>query len=1195
MFLLIINLKIMDPVHAESATVFMCKICNLFSPSKSLLLSHVTETHTSEGGDPDTFIVALKPLTTQQPQSSDVVKRKRGRPKGSTKKVRLEDVILEKSPDRQKKDSTNIQSVSVVEEQCEDGSDLECKKCNRKFSNKRQISKHICFVGLKDPAEEDENNGNNSDGNKMDDGDEDKERTPKKARAMRMEKVSSAKDPESANASKNPIISVVLTSYEAIPGASKIVPIEATPAEPSTQTDPPEVSQEALLKRGYQEYAIQQAVYEVPLKSRLGQTQLKIFTCEYCNKVFKFRHSLQAHLRIHTNEKPFKCTQCDYASAIKANLSVHMRKHSGEKFSCDQCSFNCLSKGHLKVHVERVHQKIKQHCRFCKKKYSDVKNLLKHIRETHDMTDEKVKESYDEYSLQTRAGKRQLLYNCEICDRKFKNKLERDRHMVVHGSKRPFGCELCDHGSTKFQALQAHIRKHPFIYMCAICQQKFVSSVQLRAHLRELHPEMDESTAFADSINSSFCLLKPGDDIQKDMLNQDELEITEELSQLNAQELLTTEGSVMGQEEPESQSSDTLLIQNQQEGFPPTDSINPASETSGITQTQEIPCEDVNEQTLQKDALKIDCRVAEDQDPAKETMPLPSESSFISNAPVSALQTTNVQQTTTGVNGEEDFSSEQEEKSAFKQIVEQMQNRPLNMEVFERIRKVYGDLECEYCGKLFWYQVHYNMHVRTHTREHLHYCSQCSYSSITKNCLKRHVIQRHSDILLKCPFEGCQYCTPDKYKLQAHLKTHSDIVKKSFTCPVCQESVSEDKVRSHIKNNHPDVSMNHVSEALGIRVHVKGVIGKRASKCPYCDCFFTRNGSDLQQHIWAHEGLKPYKCSLCDYASRSKSNLKAHMNRHSTEKTHLCDLCGKKFKSKCTLKSHKLMHTADGKQFKCTECDFTAAQRPHLLRHMEQHASFKPFRCAHCHYSCNISGSLKRHYNKKHPNMQYTNAGTGVATSETVMEQGGVKCPVCNYVYGTKWEMNRHLKSKHGLKVVDCDSLSLNQWEVVESVEEPAMQYLHIAETEDPQGTETAVSALQDLRFNMQNAVVSGTAGERLDPASVNILQQIIELGSETTDATVASVVAMAPGTVTVVEQVAEEDQQTNHAMMIQDALQQASVGLGEEHHLVVSSDDMEGIKTVTVYTQGEDASQFIVYVQEAVQEAVQSEETTTE
>lgn len=59
-------------------------------------------------------------------------------------------------------------------------------------------------------------------------------------------------------------------------------------------------------------------------------------------------------------------------------------------------------------------------------------------------------------------------------------------------------------------------------------------------------------------------------------------------------------------------------------------------------------------------------------------------------------------------------------------------------------------------------------------------------------------------------------------------------------------------------------------------------------------------------------GLKPYMCSMCDYAGCSRNNLKTHMNRHNTERRHLCDLCGKKFKSKVTLKSHRLSHTDEG-------------------------------------------------------------------------------------------------------------------------------------------------------------------------------------------------------------------------------------------------------------------------------------------
>lgn len=1227
----------METRAAENPAIFMCKCCNLFSPSQSELLSHVSEKHTEEGVNVDEIIIPLRPLSTPEPTNPSktgdelsVTKRKRGRPKGSTKKPSAEE--------------EPVGSFAGPSEACplalEEGggpapSRLECPKCSRKFSNTRQLRKHICIIVL-NLGEDEADAGDPSDLElEKKCKEEGREKAPRRPRAQRTERAqtSSGKEALQASGAKKPIVSVVLTAHEAIPGATKIVPVEAGPPETGA-TNPEATSADLAPRRGYQEYAIQQTPYEQPMKSsRLGPTQLKIFTCEYCNKVFKFKHSLQAHLRIHTNEKPYKCSHCSYASAIKANLNVHLRKHTGEKFSCDYCSFTCLSKGHLKVHIERVHKKIKQHCRFCKKKYSDVKNLIKHVREVHDPQDQQVREALDGLCLLTREGKRQLLYDCHICERKFKNELDRDRHMLVHGDQWPFACELCGHGATKYQALELHVRKHPFVYVCAMCLKKFVSSIRLRSHIREAHGAAQETSVFTNSINQSFCLLEPGGDIQQEALGG-QLQLAEEdfvFQGVSAPKEAACPGdgeSERGRKEPEAPlevpaPAAHLAITSQagSTAMPPCE-LDVSEVSSGLHSPVVVSDELLKNGTSSAEAyaapektLNTEPRNSTQTQDKEVTLLLPNARSPATNQeaqgaesppgegrkapalpsdgldPDRCLRSNPAEASNLPLEagGEDtvlrppDFCTPVPEHranmNAFMRILDSLHKRRMDTGLCERIRKVYGDLECEYCGKLFWYQVHFDMHVRTHTREHLYYCSQCHYSSITKNCLKRHVIQKHSNILLKCPTEGCDYSTPDKYKLQAHLKVHTELDKRSYSCPVCEKSFSEDRlIKSHIKTNHPEVSMNTISEVLGRRVQLKGLIGKRAMKCPYCDFYFMKNGSDLQRHIWAHEGVKPFKCSLCEYATRSKSNLKAHMNRHSTEKTHLCDMCGKKFKSKGTLKSHKLLHTADGKQFKCTVCDYTAAQKPQLLRHMEQHASFKPFRCAHCHYSCNISGSLKRHYNRKHPNEEYANVGAGELVADALVQQGGLKCPVCSFVYGTKWEFNRHLKNKHGLKLVESEGEP--KWEpATETPEEPSTQYLHITEAEeDVQGTQAAVAALQDLRYTSES-------GDRLDPTAVNILQQIIELGTETHDATaVASVVAMAPGTVTVVKQVTDEEPSSNHTVMIQETLQQASVELAEQHHLVVSSDDVEGIETVTVYTQGGEPSEFIVYVQEAMQ-----------
>uniref|UniRef100_A0A3Q4I0D0 Zinc finger and AT hook domain containing n=1 Tax=Neolamprologus brichardi TaxID=32507 RepID=A0A3Q4I0D0_NEOBR len=741
---------------SPAGSVFMCRLCNVFSPSRSQLLAHCSQLHPQQ--EPlDDIIIALQPLV------ADPVEKLAGQ------STTTSPLLLS-----QKK--TLLRSVNVLTfVQKNDGiSGLECRHCHRSFSNRRQILKHICLREEDEDADEEEN------------------------------------------------------------------------GEESKGTN----------------------------------SHLKIFACEFCNKIFKFRHSLVAHLRTHTQEKPFQCLHCDYASAIKANLNVHLRKHTGEKFSCQHCPFNCLSPGHLKVHIERVHMKVKQHCGFCEKKYSDVKNLLKHMEKRHNLKDPTVYQSYQQLRLKTRQGLRQLLYHCHTCNRRFKNHLERERHMLVHGPKRPYACLLCDHAVTKMVALSAHVRKHLFLYVCSVCNEKFVSSQRLKSHLTECHPGLDQEQTFTDSINSSYYLAQPGGD------------------------MLGSEASMDTQEcrIPQEREEDRIREEDGQHG------------TGGKEWEDNIQSPHLEAGT-QKNG----------HTPAENTHTSSSSSSSGTVTPSDASACTHLSA------GPDNSQAAQSEE--VNQVFSSLQKTQLNMETFQRLRKIYGELECQYCGKLFWYRVHYNSHVRTHTKEHLHYCSKCSYSSITKSSLKRHQIQKHSGLLLTCSNPDCKYSTPDKYKLQAHMRTH----KESETCPVCHRNYPEHRLKHHIKTSHP--GKEHTMAEMDGRC--KGLMVQRAEKCPYCDSYFLKNSSDFQQHIWAHQGLKPYVCNVCDYAGRSKSNLKTHMNRHNTERRHLCDLCGKKFKSKVTLKSHRLSHTDEGKRFQCSECDFTSVSKPSLLRHMEQHAKFK--------------------------------------------------------------------------------------------------------------------------------------------------------------------------------------------------------------------------------------------------------------
>ncbi|KAF7288099.1 hypothetical protein GWI33_000152 [Rhynchophorus ferrugineus] len=202
------------------------------------------------------------------------------------------------------------------------------------------------------------------------------------------------------------------------------------------------------------------------------------YKCPLCDKFFP-KHSLQAHLRLHTEERPYACKICDATFTRKNNLLYHEKNHDkkdkskpksqtqtpGEKsFLCSTCGAGFGRKftlqQHMLTHSGKVCRCPEEGCFYTARKMSELEEHFKYH------SDEKN-------------------YSCNVCDYKGKTMKQLKRHQLVHEDSKRYQCSICDFKTRTSSHLKRHIRLHtgakPF--NCPHCNYKCNSLENLRKHI----------------------------------------------------------------------------------------------------------------------------------------------------------------------------------------------------------------------------------------------------------------------------------------------------------------------------------------------------------------------------------------------------------------------------------------------------------------------------------------------------------------------------------------------------------------------------------------------------------------------------------------------------------------------------------------------------------------------------------------
>ena len=347
-----------------------------------------------------------------------------------------------------------------------------------------------------------------------------------------------------------------------------------------------------------------------------------------------------------------------------------------------------------------------------------------------------------------------------------------------------YACELCNYAASRRMYLDKHFRRHRVVYFCCHCEQRFASTIRLTQHLNEVHlsdsevvSEEEWEELFWKCIQASLYLPEPGGTVGEWDQDEasDQVDVSEsaenwagdpaastpggdtpgvdtpggDTPEVDTPDVDTYGGDTLGIDTPEgdtlggdtpggdTQHSDipggvdsemTTCLQSQQTDISKSDETKDGllvgnMEDAVSTSIGDCPNADSTNGVVKSgaDALSDEAsHKAANGESCKKDSKLESINSFTD---IVDKNTDTV--TDDSVLADTDMTPQPDvvvgdAAASMNDIFERLGFCSMNMQVFQELRQMFGNEECEYCGRLFYSKSDHEAHIRTHTGRQWH-------------------------------------------------------------------------------------------------------------------------------------------------------------------------------------------------------------------------------------------------------------------------------------------------------------------------------------------------------------------------------------------------------------------------------------------------------------------------------------------